>query len=105
MRPGCVSHAAARKRKPQRSGLTMNNNELIKRRRRINVREFAAKLLCHPDTIKRRIKKPPPQFPMPAFLMGKYTWFEDEADAYVEYLTAASRESRRRILAGERGEG
>ena len=87
----------------------MNNNnnntlELIKRRRRINVHEFAAKLLCHPDTIKRRIKKPPPQFPMPAFLMGKYTWYEDEADAYVEYLTAESRAKRERAAAPD-GEG
>ena len=83
----------------------MNNNEPIKRRRRINVHEFAAKLLCHPGTIKRRIKKPPPQFPMPAFLMGKYTWFEDEADAYVEYLTATSRQARQRSLAGAGREG
>ena len=72
----------------------MSNNELIKRRRRINAQEFAAKLLCHPDTIKRRIKKPPPQFPMPAKLMGKYTWYEDEADAYVEYLIEQNRAQR-----------
>ena len=70
----------------------MNKNApALTKRQRINVHEFAAKLLCHPDTIKRRIKRPPPQFPMPALLMGKYTWYEDEADAYVEYLTAESR--------------
>ena len=62
LRPACVSRVVARARKrQQRMRLAMNNNEPIKRRRRINVHEFAAKLLCHPDTIKRRIKKPPPQ--------------------------------------------
>ena len=34
----------------------MNKNELIKRRRRINAQEFAAKLLCHPDTINEESK-------------------------------------------------
>jgi hypothetical protein len=72
----------------------MNNNGLTKARRRINVHEFAAKLLCHPDTIKRRIKKPPPGFPMPAMLMGKYTWLEDEADGYVDFLIEKSRAQR-----------
>jgi len=67
---------------------------LTKRRRRINVHEFAEKLCCHPDTVKRRIKKPPPHFPLPALLMGKYTWFEDEADAYLEFLIEKSRAQR-----------
>ena len=31
---------------------------------------------------------------MPAKLMGKYTWYEDEADAYVEYLIEQSRAQR-----------
>jgi hypothetical protein len=71
----------------------MNNNtpEPIKRRRRINVHEFAAKLLCHPDTIKRRIKNPPPQFPTPDFLLGRYIFWEDEVDAYLDYLIEKSR--------------
>jgi hypothetical protein len=71
----------------------MNNNTttiLTKRRRRINVHEFAEKLCCHPDTVKRRIKKPPPRFPLPAFLVG-----EDEADAYIEYLTEESQDQRK----------
>ena len=55
-------------------------------RMRINVREFADRLACHPASVKRRIKKPPPGFPMPALIMGKWTWSEDEADAYAEYL-------------------
>jgi hypothetical protein len=73
---------------------TINMTALTKRRRRINVHEFAEKLCCHPDTIKRRIKKPPPHFPLPALLVGKYTWFEDEADAYVEFLIEQSRAQR-----------
>jgi hypothetical protein len=70
--------------------MAMNNNQ----RRRINVHEFAEKLRCHPDTIKRRIKKHAPEFPIPALLMGKYTWWEDEADAYVEYLIEQGRVQR-----------
>jgi hypothetical protein len=69
----------------------MNNNV---RRRRINVHAFAEKLLCHEATIKRRIKNPPPGFPMPDFLFGKYFWWEDQVDAYVELLGAESRAQR-----------
>jgi hypothetical protein len=32
---------------------------------------------------------------MAAFLLGKYWFWEDEADAYVEYLTEESRKSGR----------
>jgi hypothetical protein len=74
----------------------MNNNTtaLTKKRRRIDAKEFAEKLCCHTDTIKRRIKKPPPGFPLPALLINKYVWFEDEADAYVEFLVEESRRQR-----------
>jgi predicted DNA-binding transcriptional regulator AlpA len=63
-------------------------------RRRINVQELADKLCCHPTTVKRKIKNPPPGFPMPVMLMGKYTWDEGEADAYVEALITQSRALR-----------
>jgi hypothetical protein len=94
-----VPYVAACKRKPQRRKSVMNNynnntTALTRRRRRINIHEFAEKLCCHPDTLKRRIKKPPPQFPLPALLLGKYTWWEDEVDAYVEFLIEESRAQR-----------
>jgi hypothetical protein len=67
----------------------MNNNNST--RRRIDAREFAQKLCCHPVSVKRRIRKPPPGFPKPALLLGKWTWAEDEADRYVELLIEQSR--------------
>jgi predicted DNA-binding transcriptional regulator AlpA len=60
-------------------------------KRRINVREFADRLACHPATLKRRIKQHTPGFPMPVLIMGKWTWSEDEADQYVKYLIEQSR--------------
>ena len=66
----------------------MNNTNM---KRRINVREFADRLGCHPATVKRRIKKPPVNFPIPTLIWGKWTWAEDEADGYVEYLIEQSR--------------
>jgi hypothetical protein len=59
--------------------------------RRIDAREFAEKLGCHPVSVKRRIRNPPPRFPRPTLIMGKWTWAEDEADKYVEYLIEQSR--------------
>ena len=72
----------------------MNNNTpvITKRRHRINAREFADKLGCHVDTVKRRVKSRQPGFPLPVLLMGKYVWWEDEADSYIEHLTATQRE-------------
>ena len=70
----------------------MNNN--TSRRRRINVHALAEKLCCHPATVKRKIKNPPPGFPTPVMLLGKYTFDEAEADAYVDSLIAESRAQR-----------
>jgi hypothetical protein len=65
-----------------------------KTRRRINVSEFATKLCCHCDTIKRRIKKPPAGFPQAALLLGRYSFWEDEADGYVAQLIEQGRVRR-----------
>lgn len=71
----------------------MNNNN-TSRRRRINVHALAEKLCCHPTTVKRKIKNPPPGFPTPVMLLGKYTFDEAEADAYVAAETRAQRQSQ-----------
>jgi predicted DNA-binding transcriptional regulator AlpA len=66
----------------------MSNNNM---KRRINVREFADRLACHPATVKRMIRRKPPQFPAPVLINGKYTWTETEADQYEQYLIEQSR--------------
>jgi hypothetical protein len=69
------------------------DNDTSRKRKRINVTQCAEKLCCHPDTIKRRIRKPPAGFPTFTLIMGRYSCWEDEADAYVERL---EEEARRR---------